>query len=124
MFTEFPRKIGFPEQITVLSSDQMLRMIDATNGYSNIYVSLFSDSQKIFGNLDKIAFDIDDCDGNCDECKKEKRRKCSIGSLDVKPESYDTFDNLLKLHRYFTEKKNIKHVIGFSGRDKGKEIQY
>lgn len=115
MFSEFPRKLGFPEQTTVNSIEKMLRMIDAANGYTNIYVSVFSDSQKIFGNLDKIAFDIDDCDGKCDKCKKEKRRKCSIGDLDIKPDSYNTFDNVIKLHEYFLEKRNIKHVIGFSG---------
>ena len=114
MFTEFPRKIGFPEQITVDSMEKALAMVDAANGYSNVYVSIFSDSQKIFGNLDKIAFDIDDCEAKCEECKKEKKSKCSIGSLKITPRSFSAFDNVIELHNYFS-KQDIKHVIGFSG---------
>ena len=114
MFIDFPRKIGFPAQITVNSLEKALTIVDSMNGYSNIYVAMFSDSQKVFGNLDKVGFDIDDCDGKCDECKKGKKQKCSIGSLGIVPESFDTFDSLMKLHRYFM-KGDIKHAIGFSG---------
>ena len=114
IFTEFPRKIGFPSQITVDSLEKALQMVDSANGYSDVYISLFSDSQRTFGNLDKVAFDIDDCDGVCEDCKSEKKRKCSIGDLGIVPDSFDTFDNVLLLHKYFV-KDDIKHVIGFSG---------
>lgn len=114
MFNVYPRKFGVPEQLTVFSQEHMLSLIDGANGHMNLYVSAFSDDQKIFGNLDKVFFDIDDCSETCKECKPEKRAKCSIGALKCTPASYSSFDNMLLLHEHY-QKNKIQHVIGMSG---------
>lgn len=114
MFNDFPRKMGFPEQVTVYDRNHMLRLVNGGNGHVNIYTSVFSDSQKIFGNLDKVVFDIDDCSGSCDECNESKKRKCSIGAIGCTPSTFNSFDSVMMLHEHFM-KEGIKHVIGFSG---------
>jgi hypothetical protein len=114
MFNDYPRKMGFPEQLTVYSEEHMLNLVNQANGKMNIYTSVFSDNQKLFGNLDKVVFDIDDCTGICSECNPSKHKKCSIGAVECNPETYDSFSNMLILHEHFLE-NNIRHCIGFSG---------
>jgi hypothetical protein len=114
LFSDFPRKIGVPEQLMVDSEKRMMDIVNAANGHMNIYVALFSENQRLFGNLDKVCFDFDDCDSACDDCKDEKKRKCSIGALDVKPKTFNTFQNMMALHRHY-QQSNKQHSIGFSG---------
>jgi hypothetical protein len=114
MFNIYPRKFGVPEQVTVFSEEHLLKLIEGANGHMNLYIAAFSDDQKIFGNLDKVFFDIDDCPADCKNCIPEKKSKCSTEALNCTPASYNSFDNMMILHEYFKEKR-LQHVIGMSG---------
>lgn len=114
MFSDYPRKVGKPEQFTVWTEEQMLECINQNCGYTNLYTAVFSEEQKTFGTLDKVFFDFDICDGLCEDCKPQKKAKCSMHEFDFEPRSKNAFQNVLDIHNYFLE-MDIAHVIGCSG---------